>query len=346
MSRQLSSLLVLVFCLTTLGCQSPPTVPPEQTPAPPIQLTNERYYLAEDGSKQLVVPVQPPTPKPSPEAPIPLGTPPIDFSAHEWANFSQSGEDGVLEAVFQLVEPTKEGYVIEFGASTGLELSNARHWIVNRGWGALLLEGDDDMAVTLGQNFKDYPKVKTSQAWVYPGNVELLFEKFGAPKDFDILSIDIDSNDYYIWNALHEYRPKIVIMEYNASFPPPQQMVVEFSPFNYWDGSDYYGASLQSLCNLAKKKGYELLYCTSMGANAIFIDKKYFDRFKIKDNSAKTLYKEPQYGLKGIGRAPNGLGHPPSETFQLFMGETPEPAFKTTLHWDAIEHPKKRRDDL
>ncbi len=304
----------------------------------------EHAFEGSDGTKKPYVKARYPDPNPSPKAPIILGNPPFDFSDHEWANFSQSGEDGVLEAIFQVIEPTNK-FVVEFGASEGIELSNARHLIINRGWSGLLLEGDEAMAEKLVKNYAEFPKVKAAQAWIYPGNVETLFRQYGVPKDLDLLSIDIDSNDYYVWKVLHEFRPKVLVVEYNASYPPPEKMVVEFSPFNFWDGSDYYGASLQSLKNLGQEKGYELIYCTNLGANAIFVDKKYFARFKISDNSAEALYKLPLYGVIDGGRAPNGLGHPSSEIKVLKYGSFVR-LFEDTMDWDAMKIPKKRRNDL
>jgi hypothetical protein len=101
--------------------------------------------------------------------------------------------------------------------------------------------------------------------------------------------IDIDSNDYYVWRAIHDYRPKVVMIEANFFFPPPQLMVIDYHPMNYWDGSQYLGASPQSLYNLAKKKGYELVHHMSWGPNLFFVDAKYFDRFGIEDNSPAKM---------------------------------------------------------
>ena len=74
---------------------------------------------------------------------------------------------------------------------------------------------------------------------------------------------------------------------------------------------------IQSLYELAKKKGYELVYCEKAGVNLFFVDKKYYKKFGIKDNSPAKLYNPPQYGLKRGGRAPNGRGWPPYESFRV-----------------------------
>jgi hypothetical protein len=178
------------------------------------------------------------------------------------------------------------------------------------------------------------------EAWVFPGNVETLFEQHGVPTDVDLVSIDIDSNDYYVWRVMHDYRPKVVLIEYNAGFPPPKKAVVAFHPLNYWDGSDYHGASIQSLYELGKKKGYELVYATSWGTNLFFVDKKYFARFGITDNSPAKLYRMPHGGVPGLGRAPNRGGHPSTDYELESDGKKTKP-FAGDLIWKEIRIPKR-----
>ena len=224
-----------------------------------------------------------------PESPPSPSAVPVDLRAAERQVFSQQGEDGVLEEIFEWIEPGPR-FVVEFGAYDPVLHSSSRNLIVNHGWQALLIEGDAERAAKIRRAYADDPKVTTLEAWVYPGNIEILFEEAGVPQDLDLLVIDIDSNDYYVWRAIHEFRPKVVMIEMNHEFPPPMLMVVDFHPLNYWDGSSYHGASLQSLANLGKKKGYELLYCMSWGPNAFFVEAQYFERFGIEDNSPEALF--------------------------------------------------------
>lgn len=266
---------------------------------------------------------------------------PVYLAKHEGQVYSQFGEDGVLEKIFELVPPGPR-FAVEFGSGDGVSLSNSRNLILNHGFGALLIEGDEDLAAYGAEAYANFPRVESLHAWVYPGNVEILFEEHGVPTDLDLLSIDIDSNDYYVWRAITEFRPKVVLIEYNPGFPPPSKRVVEFSPFNYWDGSDYYGASIQSLYELGKKKGYELVHVESHGANLFFVAAEYYPRFGLADNSPSLLYRLPTYGVQGAGRAPNGLGWPawdiytePGEDGSLVKPHAGD------LHWDAFDVPKK-----
>jgi AcrR family transcriptional regulator len=214
---------------------------------------------------------------------------PLDLRSSERSVFSQFGEDGVIERLFEIIEPGPK-YAVEFGASDGVKASNTRNLIVSHGWSALLIEGNAKRAARMIKTYEGMPKVTAIQAWVYPGNIEILFEDHGVPVDLDLLVIDIDSNDYYVWRAIHSFQPKIVQVEANPAFPPPQQMVVDFHPMNYWDGSDYHGASAQTWYNLAKKKGYELVHHSSRGNNLFFVRKEYYDRFGIEDNSPAKIY--------------------------------------------------------
>ncbi len=240
----------------------------------------------------------------------------IDLSKYEKQIYSQEGEDGVIEKLFEIIKPTSR-YAVEFGADDGIRGSNTRNLFLRHKWSGLLIEGDEKAAKEMERNYSKLPRVKTMQSWVWPGNFEILLEQAGAPKDMDFLSIDIDSNDYYVWKVLHDFRPKVVLIEFNASFAPPQRFVVNYHPYNYLaDSSDYFGASIQSLYELGKKKGYELVYCDKNGINLFFVDKKYFPLLGIKDNSPVTIYRPPQYGLDKGGRAPNGRGHFPFDSYK------------------------------
>jgi hypothetical protein len=234
---------------------------------------------------------------------------PIDFKRFERNVFSQSGEDGVIQKIFEVIEPTSR-FAVEFGALDGIKNSNTRRLVVEEGWSSFQIEGDPERAAALAKNFADYPKVRTLEAWVWPGNIEILFEENGVPTDLDFLVIDIDSNDYYVWRVMHTYRPKVVQIEYNRSYPAPELAVIKYHPMNYWDRTDYHGASIQSLVNLGKRKGYELIYSVQGGGNLFFVDERYFPRFAIEDNSAEKFYRLPNTGFKGAGRAPNGHGFP------------------------------------
>lgn len=89
-----------------------------------------------------------------------------------------------------------------------------------------------------------------------------------VPEDFDLLLIDIDGMDYWVWKAL-DFRPRAVIIEYNAL--APSGWIIPYDPSHYYDGSDWFGASLQAMAELAHERGLALMECDYQGANALFL---------------------------------------------------------------------------
>lgn len=152
-------------------------------------------------------------------------------------------------------------------------------------------------------NFKRDIKIEK----VTEENIQQLFHKYNVPKNFDLLSIDIDYNDYWVWKAITDYVPRVVVIEYNSSIPPTESKVVPYDPNASWDGTNYFGASLLALRNLGLSKGYTLVGCESRGVNAFFCKRDLVEGIKIKD--IEYLYRPPKYGqiINGVH-----IGHPPS----------------------------------
>jgi hypothetical protein len=115
-----------------------------------------------------------------------------------------------------------------------------------------------------------------------------------CPHAFDVLSIDIDGNDYWVWKGL-TYEPKIVIIEYNSNYENTESKTIAYDPGHVWAGDSYYGASAKALCDLAAKKGYILVHCVSP-TNLIFVKQKYAGLYPKKDVLAgipkKPLHKK------------------------------------------------------
>ena len=240
----------------------------------------------------------------------------VDLDAAERKDFSQFGEAGVLERIFEIIPPTTR-YAVEFGAHNGITNSNTRSLILKHGWSSLQIEGSPSRARQLAAVYAKNPKVVTLKSWVFPGNIEILFEEADVPKDLDLLVIDIDSNDYYVWRAIRDFRPKIVLIECNRSFPPPQLAVINFHPMNYWDHTNYVGASLQSLYNLGKRKGYELVHVMRTGPNVIFVDAKYYERFGIDDNSPIAMWRPTLIPSVDPTQYPEGKRTLPIDAFEV-----------------------------
>ncbi|AFY38265.1 hypothetical protein Lepto7376_1952 [[Leptolyngbya] sp. PCC 7376] len=173
--------------------------------------------------------------------------------------YSQNGEDGIIAFLLDIVG-RRNKYYVEFGAADGNEC-NTRYLREHAGFQGLLMDG--------GHENLD---IDLYQEMIYRDNINELFFKYKVPNEFELLSIDVDGNDLWLWEALDEkYQPRIVIMEFNGALPPPISVTIPYDASHQWDGTSYIGASLGALDILAKKKGYTLVGCDSSGVNSFFI---------------------------------------------------------------------------
>lgn len=220
--------------------------------------------------------------------------------------FSQSGEDGILREIYRRIGTTNQ-YFIEFGVETGLENNTACCLI--SGWRGLWIEASAASYAKASENYAreiDANRLKIICRAVTPDNVEELFKQGGAPEEPDLLSIDIDGNDIYVWKAITSYRPRVIVVEYNSIFPPPQRWAVVEDP-NYGSSmTSHFGASLSSFCDVAADKGYVLVGCSLSGVNAFFVrkDLAHPNQFAAPF-SAENHYEPPRYYL-----IRDWVGHP------------------------------------
>lgn len=245
------------------------------------------------------------------------GQPPIDFDALGKSIYAQGAEEGMLERIFERVldgggenSGPVTRFCVEFGASDGLRNSNTALLLREQGWRGVLIEGSDYRFGRLREHWGQASNVRIVQAVVQSTNVEEIFAAAGVPEDLDLLSIDIDGNDYWVWRAIERFRPTVVVIEYNPYYEPPRRWVMKENPAHEWDGSTYYGASLESLYWLGKAKGYELVCCDRQGNNAFFVEQSCYERFGIEDNAPQVLYRPAMYKVRFIGNNTFVTGHP------------------------------------
>ena len=134
-------------------------------------------------------------------------------------------------------------------------------------------------------------------------NINALFRKYGVPEAFDLLSIDIDGNDYWVWRAI-AHRPRVVVIEYNAHPPPQERKAIVYDPAFRWNGSDYFGASLRAMKELGDQKGYTLVHCERTGANAFFVATEALPPGFVP-RSLEALYRPPNYLNRGLRWRPD-----------------------------------------
>ncbi|OLE56347.1 MAG: hypothetical protein AUI36_16020, partial [Cyanobacteria bacterium 13_1_40CM_2_61_4] len=196
---------------------------------------------------------------------------PRRLNRYEGQVLSQFGEDGIISEVFKRIGEQSR-YFVEFGAGDGIENNSAA--LLLRGWKGFWIEGDSAFAqsITTGlpRTISD-GRLTFKNAFVTPSNIESLFQEAGVPQEFDMLSIDIDGNDYWVWSAIHDYSPRLVVAEYNATFGPDIEWVMKYNPDHRFDGTNYFGSSLKSLERLSAEKGYRLVGCNLAGVNAFFV---------------------------------------------------------------------------
>jgi hypothetical protein len=211
--------------------------------------------------------------------------------------YSQNGEDGVLCEILKRLDiicPNNlEGgsyWCCEFGAWDGKNQSNTFNLVKEYSWNAVMIEGNKERFIDLERTVQEYPSIHAIHAFVdYKPDSEHLLDKIlkkcPIPTDFELLSIDIDSDDLAVWQSLNEYNPKIVVIEINSSIPPGILMWHSLGKMPPLSDDQYgQGNSFSSTLNVGIKKGYSLVCHTG---NMIFvrndlipkvrIDRIYFD---------------------------------------------------------------------
>lgn len=192
-------------------------------------------------------------------------------------NFSQNGEDGIIEEIINRLGKNSDKSFCEFGAWDGIYLSNCYNLLLNASFKGLLIEGNKNKFIDLKKNLEKKNTILVNKYVDYEGAnlLDNILESNNFKIDFDILSIDIDGNDYHVFESLNKFRPKIIIIEFNPTIPNDVEFIqVKNNKINQ-------GSSALSILNLAKKKGYSLICATH--CNLFFVEKG-FKEIIIGDN--------------------------------------------------------------
>ncbi|MGH9405184.1 MAG: hypothetical protein ACRD3D_05010 [Terriglobia bacterium] len=222
---------------------------------------------------------------------------PKRLNRHEHKVFSQTGEDGIIAEIFRRVGVTNRVFA-ECAPGDGIE--NNTLYLLTLGWKGCWIESKLENVVRIAavcKNKIDDGSLAVQQQSVTAENIESLFDNACLPLEFDLLSIDIDGNDFWVWKAIERFRPRVVVIEYNATFPPACDWVMEYDVGAVWDGTCNFGASLAALTRLATGKGYKLICCCVAGTNAFFVREDLVgDRF-LGPFTAEAHYEPPRYYL-------------------------------------------------
>jgi len=220
----------------------------------------------------------------------------------EFKIYSQNGEDGILLHIFSKIG-TKNKDFVEFGIEDGRECNTA-NLSINHGWRGLLIEGGKENVVKAKEYYKQTNgRVKVIQCFITKDNINNVLKLNNVSEEIDLLSIDIDGNDYWVWKEIEVVNPRVVVIEYNGSFGDDKSISISYDPeferLSKHKSGFYHGASLKALAKLGEKKGYALVGCDKTGCNAFFVKKtlvKKLDVFKVEEAfypHSRRIKKEP-----------------------------------------------------
>jgi hypothetical protein len=196
------------------------------------------------------------------------------LSDAEFKVFSQFGDDGIIQYLVRLLEPLEHRF-IEFGVQDYSE-SNTRFLLLNDNWRGLVIDGSPRHVEHIrSQEYFWRHDLAAVSAFVDRDNVNALFRDHGFAGPLGLLSVDIDGNDYWVWEAIDAVEPAVVVCEYNAVFGASRAVTVPYQPSFQRTRAHYsnlyWGASLQALCLLARRKGLAFVGANSAGNNAYFV---------------------------------------------------------------------------
>lgn len=220
-----------------------------------------------------------------------------NINESEFKVYSQWGEDGIIQHLLRFI-PIENKVFIEFGVENYTE-SNTRFLLINNKWSGLILDGNRKHIEYIKRDMSVYwaHNLKAEHVFITKDNINDIIVRNGIPKDIGLLSIDIDGNDYWIWEAITEVKPRIVISEFNALFGPFEKVSIPYkhdfvrNSFHY--SNIYYGASLAALEFLGKQKGYSLVGINSTGNNAFFVCNEYCKNLKVLTST--EVFRTPQF---------------------------------------------------
>jgi hypothetical protein len=217
--------------------------------------------------------------------------------------YSQNDEDGIIEEIFRRIGATSKTFV-EFGV--GPHENNSLRLLL-LGWSGLWMDGGRSNIKKARRAAADYlrdEKLRIVEAFITRENIDALLKAGGAAGEIDFLSVDLDGNDYWIWEAIESIHPRVVCIEYNATLRPPISVAMKYAERHSWNGTNYFGASLSALEKLGARKGYRLVGCNIAGQNAFFVRNDLVPDAFAAPFTAENHYEPARYFSFRAGHAP------------------------------------------
>lgn len=186
--------------------------------------------------------------------------------------FSQNGEDGIISEIYKRIGADSR-FFLEIGVGNGLE--NNTVFLLQQGWRGAWVEGSQKSVNFIKRHFQNEIKrgmLIARHAFVREDNIIKILSELDILVNVDLLSLDIDRNTYFILKPILSFlRPRVIVVEYNALYPPDIVWSVEYHPEKTWNRTSYSGASLSAYVALAGEHGYSLVGCDLCGVNAFFV---------------------------------------------------------------------------
>jgi len=220
-----------------------------------------------------------------------------ELNDYHYSIFSQFNEDSVIQYLIKNLKIENKIF-IEIGVEN-YEEANTRYLLENNNWEGLIIDSSkENINIVKKQNYFWRHKLKAENTFINVENVNEIIDKYKFPKQIGLLSIDIDGNDYWIWEAISVVSPDILVIEYNALYGSEKSLTLKYEKnFKRPDKGIYkclYGASLKALTSLSERKGYSLVATNLNGNNAFFVKQTLLND-KVYEQDYKTCFKENSF---------------------------------------------------
>jgi hypothetical protein len=214
---------------------------------------------------------------------------------HGFKVYSQHDEDGIIQEIFRRTGTSNRTFV-EFGVETGIECNTVK--LLIEGWRGLWVEANAQACKSISSTFDTFlqdRRLTLKQSLVTAESINTLIRSADLAGEIDLLSIDIDFNDYWVWKAIEVIKPRVVVIEYNAGLRPPLSLTVPYQPNYSGGGTNFFGASLEALVRLGRAKGYRVVGCNISGSNAFFVREDLCADHFIEPATAEEHYEPPRH---------------------------------------------------
>lgn len=234
-----------------------------------------------------------------------------DLCQYGWSAYSQGDEDGILREILVRLNLT-QGTFLEIGIGDGLENNSA--FLLAQGWRGAWVDANPGSMAAIRKGLAPLisdGRLKLFEMWIGVDNAAQLRDQFYGAAPLDVFSLDIDGPDLHVAGVLFAdpaFRPKVVVVEYNAVWPPPVHFVLPYEQAKGWDKTDNFGVSFSGWTAFFSARGYDLVASSIAGTNLFFVEHSLSKKVRDPLPALEAVYKPARYHLVRAFRS----GHPRS----------------------------------